>query len=258
MQILIHNIILGSCFVGNQSDKGLQILVATPLFCYWIFGSMNLASGFLVHRRNREILRSSNLPAMRMMLQTSRSISGTFLIIYCIPCAVLLMAIIYEFANIDVWLNIASIKSSSMLSSETPMWPFLTRAFMEFMLAIICSAWVLGPKITSMFKRQFSKSAAIKAHPASLQSQSLHPTSSSNNMSCRTSNRTTSMASYHSVRQPKFVQSHMKHQNSAIIMKNTPNYSIGRNKTSNNYPAHKYLSPVGPTPFNRSGDETVL
>ncbi|KAH8421423.1 hypothetical protein KR009_006359, partial [Drosophila setifemur] len=142
--------LLGACFVGNQSDKALQVLVATPVFCYWIFGSMNLISGYLVHCRTKEILRNSNALSLQQQLQQlsahSSSGIGIFLFIYGLACGLLLLAVIYEFANIDVWLGSGD--------TSTPLWPFLVRAFMELMLGICCFAWVLGPSISTLYKRQ--------------------------------------------------------------------------------------------------------
>ncbi|XP_017870326.1 PREDICTED: frizzled-4 [Drosophila arizonae] len=151
MRLVDADELLGACFVGNQSDKALQVLVATPVFCYWIFGSMNLISGYLVHCRNKEILRNSNALSLQQQLQLgvhNSSGIGIFLFIYGTACALLLLAVIYEFANIDVWL--------SQRETSTPLWPYLTRAFMELMLGICCFAWVLGPSISSLYKRQLS------------------------------------------------------------------------------------------------------
>ncbi|XP_053950987.1 frizzled-4 [Anastrepha ludens] len=184
--------LIGACFVGNQSDKGLQILVATPLFCYWIFGSMNLGSGYLVYRRYKAILRNISTPLMKQQLQAicPSYDFGTFLFIYCVPCALLLFSVIYEFANIDIWLNIPPY----LVASEgftTPMWPFLARAFMEITLGIICFAWFLGPRISMMYKKQL-EIRNVKEVPASTISQ-------------RTSRNTNhnynySTASYHTIR----------------------------------------------------------
>lgn len=49
-------IILGMCFVGNQSDKALLSLVAIPLLIYWTIGN-NLQN--LINRSSKKINFSS-------------------------------------------------------------------------------------------------------------------------------------------------------------------------------------------------------
>ncbi|XP_017116333.1 frizzled-4 [Drosophila elegans] len=185
--------LLGACFVGNQSDKALQILVATPVFCYWIFGSMNLISGYLVHCRTKEILRNSNALSLQQQLQQlsahSSSGIGIFLFIYGLACALLLLAVIYEFANIDVWLGSGE--------TNTPLWPFLVRAFMELMLGICCFAWVLGPSISTLYKRQVGNGKMVKQPSATGGSVHLdgHSSSRGSHAACNST-----VVSYHSVR----------------------------------------------------------
>ncbi|XP_058978948.1 frizzled-4-like isoform X2 [Musca domestica] len=255
--------LLGACFVGNQSDKGLQILVATPLFCYWIFGSMNLASGFLVHRRNKEIASNSNSTHLRILLHLKYSVSGSFLFIYCFPCALLLLAVIYEFANIDVWLSespyITLDRSFSSLNNETPMWPFLSRAFMELLLAIITSSWILVPKLSSMYKGHMTKHSNAKTMPIPPLHNSVHTT---NNVSCRLSGKTYSTVSYQSVRQSKNKSSNVdQHQGSAIMLKHPPNFSVGRSKSvqkqSSHFPINLPDKKTAHT-FTMYRDETIL
>ncbi|XP_065364535.1 frizzled-4 [Calliphora vicina] len=249
--------LLGACYVGNQSDKGLQILVATPLFCYWIFGSMNLASGFLVYRRNRDISRNTNSTSLQLLLQTKCSISGVFLFIYCLPYALLLLAVIYEFANIDVWL-------SESPYSQTPEWPFLTRALMELVLGIICSICILGPKISSMYKRQLS-APPVKVSQSNVQAVPVqHKLISHNsNINSRGSNKAYSTTSYQTVREPKKSSQHIKqHFTNTISMNQLPNYSPGRSKVPQNH-LHPHLIMNSPTnnktnSLHRYGDETVL
>lgn len=243
--------------MGNQSDKGLQILVATPLFCYWIFGSMNLASGFLVYRRNKDILRNTNSTSIQLLLQTKCSISGVFLFVYCIPYALLLLAVIYEFANIDVWLNESPY-------GETPEWPFLMRAFMELMLGIICSACILGPKISSMYKRQLS-APPIKDSTPNIQAVSNHKLIAHNpNINCRGSNKAYITASYQTVRESKKTSSHRKQNCSNSISLNQLPNSPGRIKSPQNH-LHPQLQLNKQTicnntnsPLFRYGDETIL
>ncbi|KAH8387416.1 hypothetical protein KR093_006942, partial [Drosophila rubida] len=268
MRLVDADELLGACFVGNQSDKALQVLVATPVFCYWIFGSMNLISGYLVHCRNKEILRNSNALTLQQQLQLSAYNSsgiGIFLFIYGAACALLLLAVIYEFANIDVWL--------SARESNTPLWPYLTRAFMELMLGICCFAWVLGPSISSMYKRQMS-TRPLKATPAAVerggqqpqllphhhqhphhalgqqQQQSQHHLQQHHQLDGQSSSRGSHLAcnstvvSYHSVRPshqslvsaPPLIASPYKYKSppgaGSISLNQMSNYSLGRNGNS--------------------------
>lgn len=243
--------------MGNQSDKALQVLVATPVFCYWIFGSMNLISGYLVHCRNKEILRNSNALSLQQQLQLgvhNSSGIGIFLFIYGAACALLLLAVIYEFANIDVWL--------SQRETSTPLWPYLTRAFMELMLGICCFAWVLGPSISSMYKRQLSMRPLKQAtgveralHPHPHQQQQLqlqlqqphaqqhhHQSALDGQSSSRGSHIACSstVVSYHSVRPshqslvsaPPLISSPYKQKTQtgagSISLNQMSNYSLGR------------------------------
>lgn len=225
---------------------------------------MNLASGFLVHRRNKEIMRDNNF-SLRIMVQAKFSVSGSFLFIYCIPSALLLMAVIYEFANIDVWLHISpyivSSRNTTAIIRETPMWPFLTRAFMELLLSVICSAWILVPKLSAIYKTQIKKpNNKIKAvSVAQLPSHSLAGT---NNVSSRSSNKAYSTVSYQSVRQPTNIKAHMKPQhNSAIVLKHHANTSFGHNKIPQKHSARIYMNSMGKSganSFHRYGDETIL
>ncbi|KAH8276634.1 hypothetical protein KR044_000621, partial [Drosophila immigrans] len=257
MRLVDADELLGACFVGNQSDKALQVLVATPVFCYWIFGSMNLISGYLVHCRNKEIVRNSNALTLQQQLQLSAHNSsgiGIFLFIYGAVCALLLLAVIYEFANIDVWL--------SARESNTPLWPYLVRAFMELMLGICCFAWLLGPSISSMYKRQVStrplkQTATVDrgqqqqqqhlhqqhlAHSQQLQHHQLDGQSSSrgSHLACNST-----VVSYHSVRPshqslvsapPHLIASPYKYKSptgaGSISLNQMSNYSLGRNNSS--------------------------
>ncbi|XP_055376662.1 frizzled-4 [Condylostylus longicornis] len=187
--------LLGTCYVGNQSDKALRLLVATPLFCYWIFGSVNLFAGYLVYRRNKTLtgpitsstntnhsnilpLSSSSVPSSSSPSSLSSSSCmaidmngvGQFLFIYCIPSALLLISVIYEFANSDIWLNLPEPSNEPTLPIKASMWSFMTRAFMELLLGVISSAWVLGPRISTLYKTRFGpkyKQTPTSKYPSS-------------------------------------------------------------------------------------------
>ncbi|EDV34483.2 uncharacterized protein Dana_GF20940 [Drosophila ananassae] len=247
--------LLGACFVGNQSDKALQVLVATPVFCYWIFGSMNLISGYLVHCRTKEILRSSNTLTLQQQLQHlsahSSSGIGIFLFIYGLACALLLLAVIYEFANIDVWLGSGD-------AGGTPLWPFLVRAFMELMLGICCFAWVLGPSISTLYKRQVgngrtkpgSAMGATSSVGGALDGQS---SSRGSHAACNST-----VVSYHSVRpsmaSAPLLPSPYKLKSSpgagSISLNQMSNYSLGRSTHHHNQPQQQQQHLHLPNPYH--------
>ncbi|KAH8343029.1 hypothetical protein KR059_003932 [Drosophila kikkawai] len=224
----------GACFVGNQSDKALQVLVATPVFCYWIFGSMNLISGYLVHCRTKEILRNSNALTLQQLSAHGSSGIGIFLFMYGLACALLLLAVIYEFANIDVWLGSGE--------TSTPLWPFLVRAFMELMLGICCFAWILGPSISMMYKRQVGGNNKMIMKPLSGGTDA-QSSSRGSHAAC-----SSTVVSYHSVR-PSMVSAPLAPQlQSPYKLKTSPgagsislnqmsNYSLGR---SNHQHRHQH------------------
>lgn len=235
--------LIGACFVGNQSDRALQILVATPLFCYWIFGSMNLGSGYLVYRRYKVLLKNPPTPMVKQQLEAKCPSYdfGTFLFIYCIPCAFLLISVIYEFVNIDIWLNIPHYFVSNE-GFTTPMWPFMTRAFMEITLGIICFAWVIGPNISVLYKQQ-------------LQLRNSQGSNRNKNYNCRTT-------SYQSVQPPVNLYSQQRVPGSISmnqIAKYSHNQIITQNIHNSNH-LHKNHYQIRPQQIYLEchGDETIL
>ncbi|XP_055921865.1 frizzled-4 [Eupeodes corollae] len=230
--------LLGACFVGNQSDRGLRVLVATPLFCYWIFGSVNLFAGYLVHRRNGPLATVYGQPPPPINTKYQKAVHmkgvGTFLFIYCIPCALLLIAVFYEFANSDVWLNLPAPTYVPVAAVKAPMWPFMTRAFMELMIGVVSSAWVLGPRIANMYKNQMT--------PKCKHTPTKYPPTTAY-----------STASYQTVRQSS--------ASTAISMDKISRYSSARKYPTTHMPRHG-SSRVGykmpPQAFGHYGNETIL
>lgn len=156
---LIHNFsslsaIPGSCFVGNQSDKALRLLVAMPLFCFWIFGSVNLFVGYLLRPQQCGSQPVAMKKGQRSNYLTEESMDGmgTFLFSYCVPSALLMISVFYEFANRDLWLNVPQPSSEPVSAVKAPMSPFMMRAFMELLLGVIASAWALGPRAINFWK----------------------------------------------------------------------------------------------------------
>lgn len=219
---------------------------------------MNLASGFLVYRRNKDILFNTNSTSLQLLLQTNCSISGVFLFIYCIPYGLLLLAVIYEFANIDVWLNESPY-------SQTPIWPFLTRAFMELILGVICSTSILGPKIAAIYKRQLS-APPIKAPQLNIQAVPVQHKLIGNslNINSRVPNKAYSTTSYQTVREPKKSSPHTKTIFSNSINQ-MPYYSSGRSKVTKkplyaNFIMNQTTEHISNSTnlLHRYGDETIL
>ncbi|XP_017484612.1 PREDICTED: frizzled-4 [Rhagoletis zephyria] len=244
--------LLGACFVGNQSDKGLQILVATPLFCYWIFGTMNLGSGYLVYRRYKSILKNMSTHIIKQQLETKCPSYdfGKFLFIYCIPCALLLFAAIYEFANIDIWLNIPAY----LVASEgftTPMWPFLTKAFMEITLGIICFAWFLGPRISVIYKQQVKMRNTKEAPlPTNTQRSSRN---ANHNYSYSTASYQTMRPAINAYSQRRSPMSFSMYQLSKYSNKKAQSIHNPKNLQKSRY----YVRPAQ-MHFECCGDETIL
>lgn len=235
--------LIGACFVGNQSDRALQILVATPLFCYWIFGSMNLGSGYLVYRRYKTLLKNPLTPMLKQQLEAKCPSYdfGMFLFIYSIPCAFILVSVIYEFVNIDIWLNVPPYFVATE-GFTTPMWSFMTKALMEITLGIICFAWVIGPKISVLYKQ--------------------HLELRNSNGNNRNKNYICSAVSYQSVRPPGNVYSQQRVPGS-ISMNQLSKYSHNKIVTQNNQhfkPLHKNRYPIRPHKMYLEcrGDETIL
>lgn len=130
--------------------------MATPLFIYWIFGSVNLFAGYLVQRSGTTVHRSSiqnkHLNGMNGM--------GSFLFIISCCLALLMIAVFYEFANIDIWLHQPQHTSESITSpgsnpQKVPMWSFMLRAYMELLVGVISCGWTLGPRFSNLWKNRF-------------------------------------------------------------------------------------------------------
>ena len=265
LQVYMYLFFAGACYVGNLSDIGLQVLVATPLFCYWIFGSMNLISGNLVVRRNKNLITatySANTPQhhqqhqQQHQLQRNNSNSGyaTFLSIYCVPYTILLFAVIYEFVNIDSWLN--DQERPNILAKNgftTPLWPFLTKTFMELMLGIICSAWALGPKISTMYKQKLNTST-IKKVPQTKQRHIASVAGSSQN-----SNVAYTTVSYQTVRHQSHAphqHSSSRHSSSSVSMQQISKYSSNNSRSSKS--RQWKCKQTQQLPCSRYGNETIL
>lgn len=101
-------------------------------------------------RRQKPILPGNNL-------STTVNGLGTFLFIYCIPSGLLLLSVFYEFGNRDIWLSMPQPSPQPMSAIKAPMWPFMTKAFMELLIGVIASSWALGPRISTFWKNKFGQ-----------------------------------------------------------------------------------------------------
>lgn len=108
-------------------------------------------AGYLVQR-----FRINNPSVINKQPTTLQGL-GTFLFAYCIPSTLLLISIFYEFVNRDLWLNVPQSIDEFGSPIKAPMWPFMTKAFMELLLGVLTSAWSLGPRISNMWKSKSSK-----------------------------------------------------------------------------------------------------
>lgn len=157
-----------------------------PLFTYWIFGSVNLFAGYLVQRSRYPsqtttsgqhhigpsgghtpnggvgLISKNNVPTTNGGQSPSPDIvngMGAFLFIYCVPSALMMIAVFYEFANRDIWLNDPQPSREPTSAIKAPMWPFMLRAFMELLVGVLASGWTVGPRMSTIWKSRFGAPA---------------------------------------------------------------------------------------------------
>lgn len=80
---------------------------------------------------------------------------GSFLFIIACCLALLMIAVFYEFANIDIWLHQPQSHSESSNSRKVPMWSFMLRTYMELLAGVISCGWTLGPRFANLWKNRF-------------------------------------------------------------------------------------------------------
>lgn len=89
---------------------------------------------------------------------------GTFLLIYNVLTAFILLSIFFIFGNREYWL----INSDGINTAQQPMaplWLYILHSFLELLLGVLTSSWAIGPKLRSGFCR-----AQVK-QPNNLKSQ---------------------------------------------------------------------------------------
>ena len=131
-----------------------------PLFCYWIFGSVNLFAGYLVYSRKPTVALGALHHAP--IIPTSLNGMGTFLFICCVPKCLMLIAVFYEFANRDVWLNLPPPSLEPVYATKAPMWPLMMRAFIELLIGVLAYGWTLGPRLTNIWKSKLTPTTGYK------------------------------------------------------------------------------------------------
>lgn len=80
---------------------------------------------------------------------------GSFLFIIACCLALLMIAVFYEFANIDIWLHQPQSHGESTTTQKVPMWSFMMRTYMELLVGVISCGWTLGPRFSNLWKNRF-------------------------------------------------------------------------------------------------------
>lgn len=139
--------------MGNQSDKGLLLLVAIPSLCYWMISCGYLLTGYLRKKSLKNVKIPANIEGL-----------GSFLMIYNVPSAFLLLSMFYQYGNRENWLIL--LDHAPPGSQKAPLWLYGLHPFLELLTGVLASSWAIGPRITSLCKgsvKQQSKPApAIK------------------------------------------------------------------------------------------------
>lgn len=156
--------ILGTCFVGNQSDKGLLLLVAIPLLCYWMISCGYLLTGYLRKKSMKNVKIPANIDGL-----------GTFLIIYNVPSGLLLLSMFYQYGVRENWLIL--LDSSMHGTQKAPLWLYVAQPFLELLTGVLASSWAIGPRITSLCKSNV-KQPNVKPPPPIKYQQSAYTSAS--------------------------------------------------------------------------------
>lgn len=145
--------ILGTCYVGNQSDKGLLLLVAIPSLCYWMISCGYLLTGYLRKKSLKNVKIPANIDGL-----------GTFLMIYNVPSGLLLLSMFYQYGNRENWLIL--LDTAAPGTQKAPLWLYITQPFLELLTGVLASSWAIGPRITSLCKGNTKQPVPTKPAPA--------------------------------------------------------------------------------------------
>lgn len=144
--------ILGTCFVGNQSDKALLSLVTIPMLIYWMISCGYLLTGYL---------KKKSFPNLQQTVPAHVNGMGSFLLIYNVPAGILLATMFYLFGNRENWLNIPDLTVTS--PQKAPLWLYILHSFLELFIGVLASAWAIGPRIVGLCKSNKKKPTNYKA-----------------------------------------------------------------------------------------------
>lgn len=108
--------------MGNQSDKGLLLLVAIPSLFYWMVSCGYVLTGYL----RKKSLKNVKIPADGL---------GTFLTIYNFPSGLLLLFMFYQYGNRENWLIV--LDTSLQISQKAPIWLYALQPFLELLTGVL-------------------------------------------------------------------------------------------------------------------------
>lgn len=148
--------LLGTCYVGNQSDKGLLWLVALPLLCFQMISCGYLLTGYLRKKSLKNIKIPANIDGL-----------GTFLMIYNVPSGLLLLSMFYQYGSRENWLIL--LDSTNQGSQKAPLWLYIAQPFLELLTGVLASSWAIGPRISSLCKSSVKQQATKPIPPIKYQ-----------------------------------------------------------------------------------------
>ncbi|KAG5675675.1 hypothetical protein PVAND_005561 [Polypedilum vanderplanki] len=153
MKLVDADELLGTCYVGNQSDKALLSLVAIPILIYWTIGTGYLLTGYLTKK---------SLPNFHLTAYLNSL--GSFLLIYNILTVFILLSLFFIFGNRESWLMI-NLDGLQQQQPTAPLWLYMLHPFLELLLAVLTAAWAIGPRLRAGFCRTEVKQPSYKQPP---------------------------------------------------------------------------------------------
>lgn len=125
-------------------------MVAIPSLFFWMLSCGYLLTGYV---RKKSL---KNLPANVNGL-------GTFLMIYNVPSGFLLLSMFYQYGNRENWLIMMDPQVTG--TQKAPLWLYITQPFLELLTGVLASAWAIGPRITSVCKKNVKQQNSNKPVP---------------------------------------------------------------------------------------------
>ena len=161
----------GICYTGNYDNVGLGVFVFLPLTSYLLIGIVFLVIGFsaLINIKNqlqRDIAKSRKIG--RLILRV-----GVYSALYIIPNIVLLILLLYELAQKNVWERsyldecLLSGISTQCYGRVTPSFAaFLLKYIMLFLVGINSTSWIFTSKTFAAWQKLFCSCCATAAKPS--------------------------------------------------------------------------------------------